>query len=146
MTAPSAPVDSQRALVVFEHREASGAFRLLSPGFRHCFCLLEEADGWLLLDPLRSSVVLKTLPALPIEILRRHFLGSQRHVASGLRHIAPAQSALWLRPCTCVELVMRAIGLHAGFVLTPRQLFRWLGQQSGWTIEMATRILDDGAK
>jgi hypothetical protein len=135
---PSAEI--RPALVVFEHREASGPLRLLAPGFRHCFCLLRESTGWLLCDPLKGGLVLRLIPDYPLEELRRHFVATRRHVAVGFALTEPCIRINWLAPCTCVELVKRALGLRAAFALTPRQLFEFLKLHAGWTVEQANSL------
>jgi hypothetical protein len=140
MVRQSPPAEVRPALVVFEHREARGPLRLLAPGFRHCFCLLRESAGWLLCDPLTGGLVLRLLPDYPLAALCRHFLATKRHIAVGFASTEPSIRTTWLTPCTCVELVKRALSLRAAFALTPRQLFEFLKSREGWTVEHAKSL------
>lgn len=121
------------ALVCFEHRPGRGVLRLLRPGFRHCFCLLREADAWLVCDPLKGGLVLEILPGWPTEALAGHYLATGRHVAVGTARRGGAVAGTGLRLLSCVEVVKRAIGVAAAGVLTPRQLFRRLVEIEGWS-------------
>jgi hypothetical protein len=102
--------------------------RVLKPGFRHCFAVLDDGRHWLVLDPLAPRTDLRALdraevPDLP-EHLRRRGLTV---IEARLRH--PVRPAPW-RPFTCVEAVKRLIGLDAPFVFTPWQLYRRLARET----------------
>lgn len=118
-------------MVVFEDRTATGVLRWLTPGFRHCFCLVEEAEGWILLDPLKSSIYLDVIRGISLADLVQHFAGTGRTVLLGRTIPGPSFRHASLRPTTCVELVKRMLGLNAPYVWTPRQLFFLLTGKSG---------------
>lgn len=136
-------IGARRAIVVFEHRAAGGPLRWLTPGFRHCFCLLDVAHtGWLLCDPLKGSLRLDMLPAVEIGVLARHYLGTGRHIAVGRTRTVTVEQPGWPTVLTCVELVKRAIGLRAAKIFTPRSLFLELGRQPGWIVARPGAALD----
>jgi hypothetical protein len=136
-------IGARRAIVVFEHRAARGPLRWLAPGFRHCFCLLDTVhSGWLLCDPLKGSLRLDVLPAVEIGVLVEHYVGTGRHVAVGPARSATADQAGWPVMLTCVELVKRAIGLHAPRTFTPWRLFLELRRQPGWAVARPGMPLD----
>ncbi len=112
-------------LVVFEDRPGSFWLRPLRPGFRHCFCLLREPCGWLLLDSRTRHLDLRLAPPCGVDALVRAFVGLGAHVV-GLSRGRPSEQWLPPLPFTCVELVKRAIGVPARGVLSPFQLFRVL--------------------
>lgn len=115
----------QRALVVFSGRADLWWLRLLKPGFRHCFVALKSPCGWVVVEPLshRTEIFLVD-PALDLaRWYRQHGLTVVEVVPT-----APhARTAPW-RPYSCVESVKRILGIQAGSVLTPWQLFRFLEQ------------------
>lgn len=140
-------IGARRAIVVFEHRAARGPLRWLAPGFRHCFCLLDAfPSGWLLCDPLKGSLHLEVLPTFEIGVLVEHYLGTGRHVAVGPTRSARGGATGWAAPLTCVELVKRAIGLHAPRTFTPWRLFLELRRQPGWAVAGPGMPLDLGRK
>ncbi|MGQ9371002.1 hypothetical protein [Azospirillum sp. ST 5-10] len=114
-----------RAWVVFSGTAELWWLRLLRPGFRHCFVVLNDGRHWVIVDPLApfTEVAVLDLPAgfdLP-----GWFRGiGLTPVAAGLRR-GLRRPAPWA-PFTCVEAVKRVLGLHAPLVLTPWQLYRRL--------------------
>jgi hypothetical protein len=111
------------ALVVFEHRPGRGILRLLSPGYRHCFCLLRVPEGWLLVDPLKTCTSFDTIPSLTIAVLVQSYVATGRRVIAGFTRRESGPCAWSPRPMTCVESVKRLVGVAAPGVWTPRQLF-----------------------
>jgi hypothetical protein len=97
--------------------------RLLRPGFRHCFVALEGADGWVVIDPLSHRTCVARIPMgaefdLADWYRRSGMTVVETHVTATSERVAP------LRPYSCVESVKRILGIRAGWVLTPWQLFR----------------------
>ena len=114
-----------RAWVVFCDNSELAWLRLLKPGFRHCFIVLNDGDHWIAIDPL-APLLEVTVPPVPAGFDLPAWFAGQGHrvvpapVRRGLRRPAP------VGPFTCVETCKRVLGLHARFVLTPWQLFRHL--------------------
>ncbi|MCI0752440.1 hypothetical protein [Teichococcus vastitatis] len=58
--------DAQRVWIGFGGRADRLWMRLLRPGFRHCFAVLQDANGWTVVEPL-SGRLLVARPVLPAE-------------------------------------------------------------------------------
>lgn len=111
----------QKAWVVFSGKADLPWLRLLRPGFRHCFVLLNDGRHWISLDPLSNytDVIVHHLPAgfdLPAWLSAR---GHQVVAAPLTRRMKPAPWMLF----TCVEAVKRVICLHTRSIITPWQLY-----------------------
>jgi len=115
--------DAPRAVVVFSGRADLAWLRLLRPGFRHCFILLHTGKGWLYLNPLAHRTEISLLD-LPGEFDVAGWYRQRDMVALTTRPRRPPHRAAPWRPHTCVETVKRILGIHAGWVLTPWQLYR----------------------
>lgn len=122
------------AIVVFEHRDARGVLRLLRPGFRHCFCLLQHDAGWLLCDPLKGGLRLDLVPPYDVHDLLQHYRGLGRAALAGPAAGTFPLAPIGLRPLTCVEIVKRVLGLAAPAVFTPLQLHAHLKSTDGWMV------------
>jgi hypothetical protein len=123
--ADSCPVDQEWAIVSFEHRESRFPFKHLKDGFRHCLCVIGNGHDWILIDPLKGSLQVETISGVDRNFIVNILSGSAKNVICGYR-AANGSDNFSLRPLTCVELVKRAIGVDASFVLTPWQLYRRL--------------------
>lgn len=120
---------AQNAWVVFTGETDWPWLRLLRRGFRHCFIIINDGNGWVSLDPLLNHTdvqVYRHLPAdfdLPSWLKGRGLLVMRADLDRTKKRPAP------LMFFTCVEAVKRVLGLHARFVLTPWQLYRHLQKQ-----------------
>lgn len=126
----------RRALVVFSGRADLWWLRLLKPGFRHCFVALEGDSGWVVVEPLSHCTEVALLPPGRdgdlAEWYRRHgLIVVETATATPRRKPAP-----W-RPYSCVEAVKRILGIQAGNVLTPWQLFRYIEQNKKIVVDAA---------
>ncbi len=113
------------ALIIFEDRPDSFWLRLLRPGFRHCFCLLRQPSGWLLLDSRSRGFEARQVPPCGADSLVRAFSELGAHVIGMARGSTPNRR-LPPAPFSCVELVKRAIGVTHAAILSPFQLYRTL--------------------
>ncbi|MGD9509777.1 MAG: hypothetical protein AB7I59_08215 [Geminicoccaceae bacterium] len=111
------------ALVVFEHRGATWPLRMLRPGFRHCFCLVQDGAIWSLCDPLKTRIVLRSVPELTELDLLEVFEEQGAIVLRGLVASGECGRRAMLRPMTCVEVVKRILNLDLPSVFTPHQLY-----------------------
>ncbi|GAA0603553.1 hypothetical protein [Caenispirillum bisanense] len=113
------------ALVVFTDHTDLPWLRLLRPGFRHCFAVVQANGAWVIVDPLSHCTTLQVVPELagwqPQAWFRHHGLTV---VTTEVRQ-PPHRLAPW-RPYTCVEAVKRLLGLRLPGVFTPWQLYRAL--------------------
>lgn len=128
-----------RALVAFGGQTELAWLRLLRPGFRHCFALVEipgdgvdniicedgsaPASRWALYNPLSNGTQLEVWPPIPEHVLSDG-LRQQGYVVLETRVRRLSLRLFAWRPYTCVEAVKRVIGLHAPGVFTPWQLYR----------------------
>lgn len=119
----------RRALVVFCGGSGVWWLRFLKRGYRHCFLVLDDGEHRLVLDPLShvTEVALHPAASTPDPAA---FYREQGHAVVETFLRAPPLRALPWRPFTCVEAVKRVLGIHAGGVLTPWQLFRFLSRNA----------------
>lgn len=115
-----------RALVVFEHRTAALPWRLLRPGFRHCYCMIGDRLDWMLCDPLTARIGLMSVQGLSEEDLIRVLTDQGGTVLRGGLCSTPSSHPLRIRLVSCVEIVKRVLDLDLPRVLTPYQLYRAL--------------------
>lgn len=113
-----------QAWVVFSGQTELSWLKILRPGFRHCYLLLNDGDHWITFDPLSNYTDINVHP-LPPSFNLPLWLSARGYtiVRAPLRRVK--KQAPWM-PHTCVEAVKRVIGLHARFILTPWQLYRHL--------------------
>lgn len=118
-----------RAWVVFSGQTDLTLLRILKPGFRHCFVLLNDGNCWVSVDPMShyTEVLVHQLSSdfdLPRWLERRGHLVVQAPVNHGAKKPAP------FGIFSCVEAVKRVLGIHALSVITPWQLYRYLTKTS----------------
>jgi len=114
-----------RALVAFGGNAVLPWLKLLKPGYRHCFVLVEEAGGWILYNPLSHRTELAFHAGLTGEDIAEHYRLAGYEIVETFVLGAPRRQAP-VRPYSCVEAVKRALGIHSGRVLTPWQLRQYL--------------------
>jgi hypothetical protein len=117
----------QRVWIVFGGRADHLWQKLLRPGFRHCFAAVEDAAGWLVLDPLTGRLLLGRLD-LPLGFdLPRFYRRAGLLPLGPFALTEPARGAgLGFAPYSCVALCRAVLGPHAPFALTPHGLYRRL--------------------
>lgn len=122
-------ITGQRVWIVFGGRADHGWQRLLRPGFRHCFAAIEDAQGWLVLDPLTGRLLLARIDVPPGFDLPAFYR------RAGLRPLGPfllnehaLGSAGPVLPLNCVSLCRAVLGPHAPFALTPAGLYKRLSR------------------
>jgi hypothetical protein len=115
----------RRALVVFSGEAGLPWLRLLRKGFRHCFVALEIGDRWVVIDPLSHYTHVEVYAGLDAERLAAGFRARGLTVVATRSGRPPRRPAPW-RPHSCVEAVIRLLGLRAPWVWTPWQLHRHL--------------------
>ena len=114
---------ARRALVGFVDRPATRLHRLLRPGFRHCFVLLDDGSGWVLIDPLKHRIEIRRVDPPAGFDLATFYLRRGHRVLEG--RVRPRQAMAGLVPefSTCVTVVKRALGIVSPRVQTPHQLY-----------------------
>lgn len=116
-----------RILVVFSGQADLWWLRLLKPGFRHCFVALAGTGGWVVVEPLSHRTEIMLLP-LALETDLADWYRRQGLTVVDTMALSPLPRMAPWRPYSCVESVKRILGIHAGNVLTPWQLFRYIEQ------------------
>jgi hypothetical protein len=113
---------ARKVIVVYSGRADFPILKLLKPGFRHCFAIVEVAPYWIVMDGLSDRFALAILEprGLARYLVRLHRKGYRCQVARAPRKRAPG---LRLRPMTCVETVKRVLGITKLRILTPFDLF-----------------------
>jgi len=115
----------RRALVAFGGDADLKWLRLLKPGYRHCFALLESGDHWVMYNPLSNGTEVEVWPGDQEETIRAWLVMSGYEVIDQtVRPLRPYPFS-WA-PYSCVEAVKRVLGLRAPRVFTPWQLYRHL--------------------
>jgi hypothetical protein len=122
-----------RALVVFSGHARLWWLRALRPGFRHCFVVLGSPAGWVSVDPLAHCTDVAVLPVDGAYDMAGWLRGRGYTVVETRLRPVPLTPAPW-RPATCVETVKRILGVRAGWVLTPWQLFRFLVAEEKYSL------------
>lgn len=117
-----------RVLVVFCDTTELWWLHVLRQGFRHCFVALGDGRGWITIDPLSHRTDVATHPHHAVQDLAAIYRSSGLTVVETFVRAAPCRPAPW-SPFTCVEAVKRVLGIHALSVITPWQLYRWLGRR-----------------
>lgn len=113
------------ALVVFSGTADLPWLRILKPGFRHCFAVVEAGGAWVVVNPLAQATELAVVAGVDGDDLagwyrRRGFRVVACRVNGPPRRPAP------LGLYTCVEAVKRVLGIHARRVVTPWNLYKFL--------------------
>lgn len=113
------------AVAVFTDQTDIAWLRLLRPGFRHCFAVVQVDGAWVIVDPLSHYTTLRVVPELAGWQPQSWFRHLGLTVVETEVREPPRRLAPW-RPYTCVEAVKRVLGLHLPGVFTPWQLYRSL--------------------
>ncbi len=128
----------RRAVVAFSGQTQLWWLRLLRPGFRHCLVAVEDAAGWIVIDPLSHRTEIAVLPPSPgFDPAAWFRAGGLAVVETRIRDV-PRQPAPW-RPYSCVEAVKRVVGVPDGRILTPWQLFRFFQREGKNILTSATK-------
>ncbi len=122
----TAPPLYRRALVVFSGTTDLTWLRPLKRGFRHCFVALDDGSRWITVDALshRTEVVIHDLP--PGFDLAGYYRGKGLIVLETVPQPAARRPAP-LEFHSCVGSIKRLLGIRARRVVTPWQLYRFLG-------------------
>lgn len=113
------------ALVVFAGETTLWRLRFLRPKFRHCFVAIHHNQHWVICDPLSHRTDLLIIGEYSAAYLAQWYRNHGLTVVETQVRAAPLRLAP-LGPFTCVEAVKRVLGIHARWVITPWQLYRFL--------------------
>ena len=138
MTALSGNQSLQQGWVVFTGQTDLPWLKLLKPGYRHCFALLNDGTHWITFDPLSNytEIAVHHVP-VDFDLPRWFSMRGMQVVKADLKRIK--RPAPWMI-FTCVEAVKRVLGLHKIFIFTPWQLYRYLQRQSHIKGEFAWEV------
>ena len=127
MAGSALPGPPRIALVVFSGDADLKWLKVLKPGFRHCFAILESDGRWIIYDPLSHQTEITVIEGLSIPELMGGYRKQGFHVVAWVWRTArfrPAPLGLY----TCVEAVKRVLGIHAPLIITPWNLFNFLNK------------------
>ncbi|MBM3567172.1 MAG: hypothetical protein FJX46_00280 [Alphaproteobacteria bacterium] len=121
--------DADLALVIFDSDTDINWLHGLRRGYRHCFAIFSIGRNWVILDPVLNYARICAFQVRPDYDLVTHYrlLGYrvlETHVRRPRGKIAP------ILPATCVEIVKRALGIHAWHVVTPYALYNYLVKEN----------------
>lgn len=120
---------SQKAWVIFSGETDIPWLKILKPGFRHCFVLLNDGQRWISIDPISPYLdvqVYHHIDAsfdLPVWLEKRGYKISEAVIDR--HHKRPAPSMF----VSCVEISKRLLGIHRRLIITPWQLYKFLNQK-----------------
>ncbi len=117
----------KKALIVFSDNSGAWWLKLLKPGYRHCFAMVETDRGILWVDPLSNSLTLKILEGYELNALVRWYRETGLKVVNVPLETTRRKPFCWA-PMTCVEVVKRLVGIRDPFIVTPWQLYRLLNR------------------
>lgn len=112
-------------LVVFSGQADLKWLRILKPGYRHCFVVIENRGRWILYNPLSHRTEIAVLEDVTgTELMKCYREQGLRVVPWLLRPVCkkPAPWGLY----TCVEAIKRILGIHAHWIITPWNLYKFL--------------------
>lgn len=118
------PIGQSLAVVIFGPSQLP-YLQILKPGYQHCMIVTQDGGQWQLVDPLSNGLAVISLGPAHIEDILYSFR-ERGFDAVPVQRRAPIACEMPIAPFTCVELVKRALGLHARWVITPWQLRRTL--------------------
>ncbi|MGH1399429.1 MAG: hypothetical protein ACRBCT_09480 [Alphaproteobacteria bacterium] len=117
-----------KAWVVFSGQADLLWLKLLKPGFRHCYVILNDGNHWVSVDPL-SNYTDVSVHNMPADFDLPRWMQSRGHTILPAEILRPEKQAPWM-PFSCVEAVKRILGIHKHFMLTPWNLYRYLQKQN----------------
>ena len=115
---------TQQIYVLFTGKTELRWLGWLKPGFRHCLAIIDDGQGWMLIDPLAGHLTIERL-AVPAGWDLPGWYQSIGYTVLPAPSQRPAKQAP-PGPMTCVEAIKRLIGLHKPLIITPYQLYRHL--------------------
>lgn len=94
------------------------------PGWRHVVALSEDGPGTLVVNPLSHRLAIEWSPTPLGAMVRGAMQRAGMFFVAYETEILPRP--IGLRLLTCVEIVKAVLGVRTPFVVTARQLYRWL--------------------
>lgn len=117
---------TQSAWIIFSGYSDLRWLKILKPGFRHCFALLNDGQCWVSIDPLSPYTDIQIHHQIEASFDLPQWLESQGYrVVSADINKVHKKPAPWM-VMTCVESIKRILGIHKFFLFTPWQLYKFL--------------------
>ena len=114
----------QEAWVVFSGQADLPWLKILKPGFRHCYVLINDGEHWISIDPLSCHTELMVHHIAPQFDLPGWLTSRGYTVITA--PITPKRTVAPIGIYSCVEAVKRLLGIHNRWVMTPWQLYKTL--------------------
>jgi len=128
----------QKIYVVFSGETDIRWLKILKPGFRHCFAIINDGERWISVDPLSArleTMIYHHLEAdfdLPEWLENRGYRVMAAPIKTSHKRAAPAMVF------SCVEVIKRLLGIHDRLMITPHQLYQFLEKQNRAQNKMAS--------
>lgn len=116
----------QEMWVVFSGETDLPWLKMLKPGFRHCFVLINDGQRWMSVDPLSSHTEVLVYHHVMASFDLPSWLESRGYTTLQAGSPLDHKRAAPLMMFSCVEAVKRLLGIHKRFILTPWQLYQFL--------------------
>lgn len=107
------------AYVVFENVKGHWWCRFLSP-INHCFLMLVDNGRYIIMNKTTTGLEVYTLNDVSGILKDKYVIKAQENKTGGL---IPMLN-------TCVGITKRYLGINKPFILTPRQLYKYLEVQN----------------
>lgn len=127
-------VAGKKAIVVFSGQTDLPWLRILKKGFRHCFVAIDHSGYWVVINPLSNRTDVTVISRASGSDLIGHFLSLGFRVVETKTTDPGNRPSPW-RLFTCVEAVIRVLGLRAPCVFTPWGLYKNLKKNKYLDIE-----------
>lgn len=114
--------------IVFTGKTDIQWLKILKPGFRHCFAILNDGQKWMSVDPLAPYTDINIYHHIEPDFDLVNALRAKGYQVIKAPTKESHKSAAPIMVFTCVEAIKRLIGLHARHIITPWQLYRHLTQ------------------
>ncbi len=121
-----------RAWVIFSGQADLRWLRILKPGFRHCFVVINDGQCWVSYDPMSHHTDI-TVHHVPAFFDLPGWLAGRGHKVVETVIDKTSNKAAPLAIFSCVEAVKRVLGIHQRGVITPWQLYRYLTRKNNKT-------------
>jgi len=116
----------QNAWVVFSGETDLPWLKILKPGFRHCFVLMNDGQRWMSIDPLSSYTEVLIYHHIDFSFDLPQWLSGRGYKVIKTDIDRVHKKAAPVMIFSCVEVIKRLLGIHKRFVFTPYQLYRFL--------------------
>lgn len=113
-----------KAWVVFSGDTDLPWLKILKPGFRHCYIVLNDQKHWITIDPLSNYMDVR-VQEIPLDFNLPLWMKNRGNIVMPAEILNLQKQAPWM-PFSCVEAVKRVLGIHACTIITPWQLYKYL--------------------